>query len=67
MKYFHNIPKGVCNRNQAQQALQRYPTCLTDSGHDYIFDEVVRRKTVEYEGNIHVEDDEDNFSMLLSR
>ena len=42
-KYFHDIPRGVFNRNQAQQYLQRHPICLTDSDHDYIIGEISRR------------------------
>ena len=34
------IPKNLCNRNQACKALQRLHICLTDSGNDFIIDEM---------------------------
>ena len=39
VKDIQDIPRGFYNRNQAQQAWQIYPICLTDSACDYIIDE----------------------------
>ena len=40
VKDVHDIPKSICNRNNAKQALQKHPICLTDSYHDYILEEI---------------------------
>ena len=42
-------PKHVCNRNQAHNTIQSHTMCLTDSSHDYIFNKIKRRDTIEYE------------------
>ena len=38
-KYFHGIPKSICNIKQSKQALQKHTICLTNSYHDYILEE----------------------------
>ena len=38
VKYVHDIPKSICNRNQAGQDLKRHHICLTDSDHYSIID-----------------------------
>ena len=40
IKYVHNIPKCICNRNHAKQALLNHTLCLTDSDNYYIFEEI---------------------------
>ena len=35
VKYVYDIPKIICNRNHAKQALQKHHIFLTDSDHDY--------------------------------
>ena len=41
VKYFLNIYRSVCNRNQEQQNLQRCSICLTNNDNDYILDLIV--------------------------
>ena len=48
-------PNSVCNRNHAHKVLQRHHICLTDSGHDFILDEIQRRDNIEYDGDMTVE------------
>ena len=45
-KCVHGITKNVYNRNQAKQALQRYPICLTDSDNNYIIEENEHGETI---------------------
>ena len=40
VKYVHDIPKSICNRNNKKQDLRKHPICLTDSDHDYILEEI---------------------------
>ena len=40
VKYFHEIPRSICNRNQEIQALQRNVIRLTDSDYNYTFEEI---------------------------
>ena len=35
---FHSIPKSVCTRTQAKEAISRQPICLTDYDYDYILE-----------------------------
>ena len=51
VKYVHDIPKSICNRNNSKQALQTHPICLTDCDHDYILEEIEHRDKVELEIN----------------
>ena len=48
-------PNSVCNRNHAHKSLQRHHICLTDSGHDFILDEIQRRDNIEYDRDMTVE------------
>ena len=59
VKYAHNIPRSVCNRNRTKQALQRHPICLTDSYNDYILEEIKCRDKIEYKINIRDDGDEE--------
>ena len=52
------IPNNVCNRNQALNDLQRHYIHITDSDNDFIFDEIKRRYTIEYEIDMSVYDEE---------
>ena len=36
VKYVHDIPRSIFNRNQAKQDLQRHPIFITDSDHNDI-------------------------------
>ena len=36
VKDVHDIPKSICNRNHAKQALKKHPICLTEYDHGYI-------------------------------
>ena len=56
VKYIQDMPISVFNRNQAQQDLQRYPICITDSDNDYIIDENLRWDKISYEIYISIED-----------
>ena len=51
VKYVHDIPKIICNRNNAKQDLQKHPICLTDSDHDYILEAIEHRDKIELEIN----------------
>ena len=48
------IPKNLCNRNKAREALQRRSIRITDSDHDFITDEIKRRYNIEYGGYMSV-------------
>ena len=57
---FHTIPKSVCNRTQ-EKIISRQPMRLTDSGYDYILEEISRQEKIEFERNVEVySDDEGN-------
>ena len=47
VKYVHYITKSICNKNHGKQALIKHPICLTDSDHDYIFEEIEHRDKIE--------------------
>ena len=51
---FHAIPKSVCNRTQAKQAISRKPICLTDFDYDYILEEIARRDKIDFERDVEV-------------
>ena len=38
VRYFHAIPKIVCNSTHAKKSISRQPTCLTDSDYDCILE-----------------------------
>ena len=59
VKYVHDLPIIICNRNQARRYLNRNIICFADSDHDYILDKIVRREKFEYERNINVEGDKE--------
>ena len=40
--YFYAIPTSVCTRTQANIYISRQPVCLTDSGCNYILEEIGR-------------------------
>ena len=62
VKCVHRIPTSICNRNNAKQALQKYPYCLTESDHDCILEEIERRDKIELE--INSRDDGDEYFLL---
>ena len=41
--YFHSIPTSVCTRTQVRKDIPRQPICLTDSGDDYILEDIGHR------------------------
>ena len=53
------IPKSVCNRNQARKAIKWYPIGLSESDHDFILDEIKCRDTTKYERDMSIDDKED--------
>ena len=60
------IPRILCNINQAHKALQRCPIRLTDSNHYQIIDEMKHRDTFEYDLAISYQwDIFGNISMLF--
>ena len=59
VKYVHDIPKIICNRNIAKQALWKHPICLTDYDHDYILEEIEHREKIELEINSRDDGDEE--------
>ena len=52
--YFHAIPKSLCTRTQAKNSISRHAICLTDSGYDYILEEIGRQDKLEFKGNVEV-------------
>ena len=53
---WHKItPNSVCTIKHVHKALQRHHICLTDSGHDFILDEIKRRDNIEYDRDMTVE------------
>ena len=40
VKDVHDIPKSICNKNNAKQVLRKKPIFLTDSDNDYILKEI---------------------------
>ena len=46
VKDVQGIHRLICNINQERHDLQRHPICLTDSYHDYILDEILRRDKI---------------------
>ena len=56
------IPKILCNINQYQKSLQRNLICITDSYHDFIIDEIKRKDNIEYERDMSVDDNEEQFT-----
>ena len=59
VKYFQDIPRSVCNRNQARQNLQIHIIYMTDWDHDYVIDEMSLQNKIEYEIYINIEDNSD--------
>ena len=55
-------PKRIRNRNQAHKAIKRHIICITDSDNDYILDEFKHIDTIEYERDIIIDDNEDQFT-----
>ena len=54
VKDVRDIPRNVCNINQAKHALQIHTIFMTDSDHNYILEEIECRDTIEYKINISV-------------
>ena len=46
---FHTVPKSVCNSTLAKTSISRQPICLTDSGYDYILEDIGRQDKIEFE------------------
>ena len=59
IKYVHDIPISIWNRNHAKQALQKLPICLTDPDYDYILGEIEHRDKIELEINWGDDGDEE--------
>ena len=49
-------------QKKPRKALQRHTICITDSGNDFILDELRRRDTIEYEIDMSVDDSKDYFT-----
>ena len=54
VEYFQYVTISVCNRKQAQQALQIHTICITDSNNEYIIDENLCQDQIEYGRNINI-------------
>ena len=52
VKYIHDIPRSLSNRNQAKQYLQRHHIFLNDSYHNYMLEEIECRDKLDYKRNI---------------
>ena len=57
IKYVADITSSICNINQALQSMQRQPFFISDSDHDYILDEKKFHEHIEYEIEIHNDDE----------
>ena len=55
---FHAIPTILCSRTQAKKSISGRPICLTDSGYNYILDEIGRQDKIEFERDIEVYSDD---------
>ena len=49
IKYFSDIPRGVQNKKQAQQAIKIQPVCIYDAYNDYILNEIMCHDNIVYE------------------
>ena len=49
---FHAIPKMVCTRTLAKNAIPRQPICLTNSDYDYILEEIGCLYKIEFERDV---------------
>ena len=58
---FHEIPRSVCNRTQAKKAIPRQPICLTDYDYDKILEEIGRRDKIEFERDVEVYSDDEEY------
>ena len=50
IRYVQDIPKKICSRNVAKEAIQRNPIIMTDADYDYILDEIERREKLSLNG-----------------
>ena len=49
------IPRSFYNISQAREALPRFPTCITDTYHDYILDKITRICQIEFKRQIEID------------
>ena len=56
IKNVTDIPRGIFNKKQPHQAVQRQPIFIDDEYHDYILYEIERRDNIEYERQVHNDD-----------
>ena len=56
IKHIVDIPRSICNKKQARQAVQSQPICIVDGYHEYIIDEIECSDHIEYETEIHNDD-----------
>ena len=61
IRYVQDIPKNVCNRIQAKKSIQRHPISMTDADYDYILYEIERREFFQFEQNVSVNIDEEQY------
>ena len=55
---FYSIPTSVCTRTQAKKYISRQPICFTDSGYDYILEEIGRRYKIDLKRDVDVYSDD---------
>ena len=53
VKYVNDIPRSVCNRNQAKHNLQRNTICIIESYQYYILGEIDRGDKIENGRNLN--------------
>ena len=49
IKDVEDIPRIICNKKQASQAVKGHPIFIPDADHDYISDEIEPRDHIAYE------------------
>ena len=59
IRYIQDIPKNICSRNEAKEAIQRHTIIMNDADYDYIMDEIERREKIEFTQNISVYSDDE--------
>ena len=66
VKYVHDIPKSICNRNHAKKDLQKHPICLNESDNDYFLEEIEHIEKLELDINLRDHGDEKYILFILS-
>ena len=56
-----DIPKNVCNRIQLKKSIQRHHISMTDSHYDYILYEIERQEKNDFERNVSVNSNKEQY------